>query len=239
VSANRAALAASPEGAVLLTGAPVVMRLNKDEFRIVFGIEGKSCVHGCSGSVRYRVDWKASDGTARSEQKEVSYVVAPEAARTIAVDRQYLDTAEGALDKMMAQGSPNASLPFLHKEGLALLNTKYDSQGEAKARITSSLITFYRSQYPAVWDTQRTHVEASANTLLKIYLNNVFPAMNVRWGTHPNNIGHTDSAGCFRCHDGSHTSKAGKTITNDCSICHNLVVSNELHPKLLTDLGMK
>jgi len=149
------------------------------------------------------------------------------------------DTAEGALDKMMAQGSPNASLPFLHKEGLALLNTKYDSQGEAKARITSSLITFYRSQYPAVWDTQRTHVEASANTLLKIYLNNVFPAMNVRWGTHPNNIGHTDSAGCFRCHDGSHTSKAGKTITNDCSICHNLVVSNELHPKLLTDLGMK
>jgi len=149
------------------------------------------------------------------------------------------DTAEGALDKMMAQGSPNASLPFLHKEGLALLNTKYNSQGEAKAHISSGLITFYRSQYPAVWDTQRPQVETSANTLLKIYLNNVFPAMNVRWGTHPNNIGHTDSAGCFRCHDGGHTSKAGKTITNDCSICHNLVVSNELHPKLLTDLGMR
>jgi hypothetical protein len=95
-SGSRAALAAPPESAVLLTGDPVVMRLNKDEFRIVFGIEGKSCAHGCSGSVRYWVDWKASDGTARSEQKEVSYVVAPEATRTIAVDRQYLDTAEGA-----------------------------------------------------------------------------------------------------------------------------------------------
>lgn len=95
-SANRAVLAAQPQGVVLLTGDPVVMRLNKDEFRIVFGIEGKSCAHGCSGSVRYWVDWKASDGTARSERKEVSYVVAPEAARTIAVDRQYLDTAEGA-----------------------------------------------------------------------------------------------------------------------------------------------
>ena len=149
------------------------------------------------------------------------------------------DTAEGALDKMMAQGSPSASLPFLHKEGLALLNTKYDSQGEAKARISSGLITFYRSQYPAVWDSQRTQVETSANTLVKIYLDNVFPAMNVGWGTHPNNIGHTDSAGCFRCHDGSHTSKSGVTITNDCSVCHNLVVSNEAHPKLLTDLGMR
>ena len=89
-------LAAPPEGAVLLTGDPVVMRLNKDEFRIVFGIDGKSCVRGCSGSVRYWVDWKASDGTTRSEQKEVSYIVSPEAARTIAVDRQYLDTGEGA-----------------------------------------------------------------------------------------------------------------------------------------------
>jgi hypothetical protein len=96
-SGASATLAVPPEGAVLITGDPVVMRLNKDEFRIVFGIEGKSCApHGCSGSVRYWVDWKASDGTARSERKEVSYIVSPEAARTIAVDRQYLDTGEGA-----------------------------------------------------------------------------------------------------------------------------------------------
>jgi hypothetical protein len=96
-SGSRATLAAPPEAAVLITGDPIVMRLNKDEFRIVFGLEGKSCApHGCSGSVRYWVDWKASDGTARSERKEVSYIVSPEAARTIAVDRQYLDTGEGA-----------------------------------------------------------------------------------------------------------------------------------------------
>jgi len=149
------------------------------------------------------------------------------------------DTAEGALDKMMADGSPNASLPFLHKQGLALLNAKYDSQGEAKARIASGLVAFYRSQYPSVWDAQRTQVETSAKTLVKIYVENVFPSMNVAWGTHPNNIGHTDSAGCFRCHDGSHTSKSGATITNDCSICHNLVAVNQANPSQLTSLGMK
>ena len=96
-SAAPVAFAATPESAVLLTGDPVVMRLSKDEFRIVFGIEGRSCMpRGCNGSVRYRVDWKASDGTARSERKVVNYIVSPDAARTIAVDRQYLDTAEGA-----------------------------------------------------------------------------------------------------------------------------------------------
>jgi predicted CXXCH cytochrome family protein len=149
------------------------------------------------------------------------------------------DTAQGALDKMMAQGSPSASLPFLHKEGLALLNAQYNSQGDAKERIGSGLAAFYRLQYPAIWNSQRTQIEGSAATLARIYATNVFPAMHVRWGTHPNNIGHTDSAGCFRCHDGGHTSKAGVTITNDCSVCHNLVVSNEAHPKVLTDLGIQ
>lgn len=97
VGADRAALGVPPQGAVLLTGDPVVMRLDKDEFRIVFGLEARRCMpHGCNGSVHYRVDWKASDGTTRSELKQVNYTVSPDAARTIAVDRQYLDTGEGA-----------------------------------------------------------------------------------------------------------------------------------------------
>jgi cytochrome c553 len=149
------------------------------------------------------------------------------------------DTAQGALDKMMAQGSPNPSLPFLHKEGLALLNAKYDSQDDARARITSGLLAFYRSRYPAIWHSQQAQVQASAGTLARIYAENVFPSMNVRWGTHPNNIGHTDSAGCFRCHDGNHTSQTGVTITNDCSVCHNLAVSGVAHPRVLADLGMQ
>jgi hypothetical protein len=92
-----AALAAPPEGTVLLSSDPLVMRLNKDEFRIAFGIEAKSCMaHGCNGTVHYRVNWKASDGTARTELRQVSYAVAPNYDHTIAVDRQYLDTSEGA-----------------------------------------------------------------------------------------------------------------------------------------------
>jgi hypothetical protein len=81
---------------VSLTQDPVIMRLNKDEFRIAFGINGERCgTNGCSGMIRYRVDWKTADGATRSEIKHVSYTVAPRAHRTIAVDRQYFDTAEG------------------------------------------------------------------------------------------------------------------------------------------------
>jgi hypothetical protein len=45
--------------------------------------------------IRYRVDWKTPDGTTRSEIRHVNYTVSPNASRTIAVDRQYFDTAEG------------------------------------------------------------------------------------------------------------------------------------------------
>ncbi len=84
------------ERSVSLTQDPLIMRLNKDEFRIAFGINGERCgANGCSGMIRYRVDWKSADGTIRSELKRVNYTVSPRAPRTIAVDRQYFDTAEG------------------------------------------------------------------------------------------------------------------------------------------------
>jgi formate-dependent nitrite reductase cytochrome c552 subunit len=148
-------------------------------------------------------------------------------------------TPEEALNRAMAQGSPSAALPFVHKEGLALLKATYASQEEARAKIASGLDTYYQSQYPAVWNGQRAQIDQAASTLATIYDNNVFPFMKVTWGTHPNNIGHNDYPGCFRCHDGSHNSKVGASISNDCSLCHNLLVSGEANPKLLTDLGIQ
>lgn len=92
------ASSALPSGsAVSLTQAPLVMRVDKDEFRIVFGIDGLACgQNGGSGAIHYRVEWKTADGATRSETKQVGYTVSPLASRTIAVDRQYFDTAEGA-----------------------------------------------------------------------------------------------------------------------------------------------
>jgi hypothetical protein len=96
MTALRAGGAAAPERTVSLTQAPLIMRLDKDEFRIAFGINGERCgANGCSGMIRYRVEWRIAEGATRSETKQVSYSVSPRAGRTIAVDRQYFDTAEG------------------------------------------------------------------------------------------------------------------------------------------------
>ena len=147
--------------------------------------------------------------------------------------------AEQALDEVMVDGTPSASLPFVHKEGMQLIQAKYSSQGEAKEKITAGLDQYYRTQYPDVWNNQRGKVQSAAKMLVAIYDHNVFPSMKVAWGTYPDNIGHMNYPGCFRCHDGSHVAKNGKVLTNDCSVCHNLLAVDDPNPKVLTDLGMQ
>jgi len=148
-------------------------------------------------------------------------------------------TAEDAMDEAMLDGDPSPDLPFMHKEGLQLIQATYASQAEAGQKITSGLNDYYRTQHPDVWNAQRAKIDASAKRLVAIYDRNVFPDMKVTWGTYPNNIGHMAYPGCFRCHDGSHTTKDGKTLSNDCSLCHNLLATDETHPSVLNDLQLQ
>ena len=148
-------------------------------------------------------------------------------------------TPEQAINEAMQDSSVNPALPFVHKEGMQLIQASYSSQSEAAAKITGGMEDYYKTQYPAVWSSQRGQVQQSARTLVALYKRNVFPFMKVKWGTYPDNIGHNDYPGCFRCHDGNHVSKSGKTISNDCSVCHNLLAVDDKNPKVLTDLGMQ
>jgi hypothetical protein len=66
--------------------------------------------------------------------------------------------------------------------------------------------------------------------LQDVYRRNVFPTMNVTWGSYPNNKGHMTSNGCFRCHDESHTAKDGSTISGDCEFCHTQIDTSVLNP---------
>lgn len=148
-------------------------------------------------------------------------------------------TAEEAIDEAMLDGTPSPDLPFVHKEGLQLIQATYASQAEAGQKIVSGLEDYYRTNYPAVWNAQRGKIDASANRLVALYDRNVFPNMKITWGTYPNNIGHIAYPGCFRCHDGSHSTKDGKSLSNDCSLCHNLLATDETNPAVLNDLQLQ
>jgi hypothetical protein len=150
-----------------------------------------------------------------------------------------MQTAEDALNRAMAEGAVSPELPWIHKEGLVLLNANFATDAEARAKIPVELEAFYRTQHPDVWAAKAGLVRAAGEGLVYIFAHNVFPDMKVTWGTHPNHIGHMSYPGCFRCHDGDHVAKDGKAITQDCAACHNLLAVDEAKPKVLTDLGIQ
>jgi hypothetical protein len=107
------------------------------------------------------------------------------------------------------------------------------------AQIVAPLDRYYRTNHPNLYSKRLRRLTASFHQVKDIYLRNVFPAMKVTWGTYPDNIGHMNAPGCFRCHDGSHTDQSGKVITQDCSAYHALLAVEEQNPQILTQLEIR
>jgi acyl-CoA thioesterase FadM len=146
---------------------------------------------------------------------------------------------ERAVDDAMSTGRISPELPYIKKKAVEVLRTNYPDQATATQKIAEALIAFYRTSYPDVYQQHRAQVEAAVTEVQAIYLRNVFPSMKVTWGTYPNNLGHEDFLGCFRCHDGSHVSSDGRVITADCTACHTILAMEDPNPKVLSDLGLK
>ncbi len=149
------------------------------------------------------------------------------------------DLPASAIDKAMALGQMPATLPFLKKKGVELLKVEYPSSAEAERRIPNDLAAYYRQVYPTIASERGADVAAASRALVRIYDTNVFPDLRVGWGQYPNNLGHEAFPGCFRCHDDQHRTADGKTITQDCGICHEAVAVEESSPEVLRVLGLQ
>jgi hypothetical protein len=120
---------------------------------------------------------------------------------------------ERAVDNAISAGQLPRELPFARREAVAALKDSYGSGAEALSGIEARLRKVYAQADGA-------SVARTVGAVQEIYGRNVFPAMNVTWGTYPNNIGHVFFAGCFRCHDDNHKARDGSVIKQDCESCH-------------------
>jgi nitrate/TMAO reductase-like tetraheme cytochrome c subunit len=125
-----------------------------------------------------------------------------------------------SVDQAMLARRIDASLPFIKQQAVTALTAKYDTTDAAVQAIANDLESFYETKYPELSKTKQLEIRTAVEETQRIFRNTTFPEMKVNWLTHPNNIGHFYSNGCFRCHDGQHTSADGKTISKDCTACH-------------------
>lgn len=131
-------------------------------------------------------------------------------------------SAARAVDQAIAAGHIDRGLPFVRREAVAALSEEYASRELAAESIDRRLRGFYRDNYPAVLEGQRPALDSAVQTAQRLYRQNVFPAMRITWGSYENNLGHVDTAGCFRCHDDEHVASDGSVIRQDCELCHTM-----------------
>ena len=129
-----------------------------------------------------------------------------------------------AVDQAMAANRISPTLPFAKQQGVQILTAEYKTTDEAKAAIAEQIPAFYQQKYPQLAKDHAGDIQNMVTELQRIFRENIFPEMKVDWRTHPDNVGHYYFNGCFRCHDGNHTSKDGKVITKECNSCHTVLV---------------
>ena len=128
-----------------------------------------------------------------------------------------------AVDLFLEVGRIDTTLPFIKREAVASLVRGYPDTATAHAQIGLSLIEFYRTRYPDIWNTRRASINQAIDVVRHAYDQGFFPAMRVDWQTYPDNIGHKVSPGCFRCHDGKHVNQRGEALTTQCNLCHTFL----------------
>lgn len=118
-----------------------------------------------------------------------------------------------AVDLAMASGAIDPSIPWIKSNVVATLTSPFSTEAEALEKISTSL----RAKYP-----QTPKIEPAIQAAQEVYRKNFFPEMKVDWRAYPNNIGHKEWAGCFRCHDGNHKTSDGarKISSSNCNSCH-------------------
>jgi hypothetical protein len=125
------------------------------------------------------------------------------------------------VDSSMASGVLDPSLPFLKRYAVDLMARTYKDTPTALKTIETELHDKYKGQAPGPRGQEL--VQKNIDWLKNLYQRSFFPEQGVDWRHYPNHLGHFEFPGCFRCHDEKHKSADGRTISNDCRMCHEFL----------------
>jgi nitrate/TMAO reductase-like tetraheme cytochrome c subunit len=122
-------------------------------------------------------------------------------------------TVNEAVEKSIALGQLSPDLANIKRVAVqAMLQKEITTAADAPAKIAEFIKAKYKDS-PAV--------PATVAAVQKIYAETIFPDRKADWRVYPNNIGHKDWPGCFRCHDNKHKTSAGEAVSSsDCTSCH-------------------
>lgn len=148
---------------------------------------------------------------------------------------------ERSVDLALARKQIDSDIPFIRYLGVSVLEGAYASDASGRA-VVQELTDYYQTEFPDYYAENQETVDEAVQVLSGIYDNSVFHDQEIDWTTHPNNLGHKDWPGCFRCHDGQHLSEDGEAIRLECNLCHSIpevAVEGTIEPTLPLATGLE
>ena len=231
--------------------------------RMLLNVGGGDPTHGPVGGIHWhmnvgnKIEYLASD----EKRQKIPYVRVTELSQGIVTEfrtPRFTNTVdEAALRRMDCMDchnrpahryqTPNAAvnlailltnidrgLPFIKSNAVYVLTQSYTNETQALQTIATTLSKDYPND---------PRIRPAIDAVQQIYKDNFFPEMKASWKTYPDNIGHKDWPGCFRCHDGLHKTADGKHSikANDCNACHTILAqgSGDELDKLTPKEGQK
>ena len=213
--------------------------------RMLLNVGGGDPTHGPVGGIHWhmnvgnKIEYLASD----EKRQKIPYVRVTELLQGVVTEfrtPRFTNTVdEAALRRMDCMDchnrpahryqTPNAAvnlailltnidrgLPFIKSNAVYVLTQSYTNETQALQTIATTLSKDYPND---------PRIRPAIDAVQQIYKDNFFPEMKASWKTYPDNIGHKDWPGCFRCHDGLHKTADGKRSikANDCNACHTIL----------------
>ena len=114
-------------------------------------------------------------------------------------------------------------LPEVKLVAMDVLSDDYPTTDSAMKAIESKVNAYYSSAYEDIFNSDPGLVQQAITGIQEEYKKNIFPEMKVKWNVYPNNIGHQEFIGCFRCHNDRHSTAEGRKIPMDCNLCHTII----------------
>jgi len=125
-----------------------------------------------------------------------------------------------AIDHQLLVGRIAREIPYIKRQAVRAMSQEYENRDEALRQIANDLTEYYRAEHREFYAANRVAVDDAIVAVQEAYASNIFPEMQTDWADYPDNIGHFESVGCMRCHNGEHVDEEGIVLTRDCNACH-------------------
>jgi mono/diheme cytochrome c family protein len=133
---------------------------------------------------------------------------------------------EDSVEDAMSRGVIDPAIPSIRHLAVSVLSTQYATRDDA-VKVIAALEDTYKRDFPDYYSQNTEKIQSAIAEVQSIYDRTVFLDQKVDWTTHPNNLGHIDSPGCFRCHDGKHLNDKDEAVRLECNLCHSIPVASD------------